>query len=85
MGAKNPVGKQGALIHPDGRCALCRGLNLSTQPCRVPSLAALPRTGETAFSLRRLAPSTLLHTCREGTPCRRKPFSPVKSERAKRR
>ena len=30
----------------------------------------MPRTGKTAFSLRRLAPSTLLHTCREGTPCR---------------
>ena len=30
----------------------------------------MPRTGKTAFSLRRLAPSTLLHTCREGTSCR---------------
>ena len=50
-------------------CALPRA-ELSTQPCRVPSLAALPRTGKTAFSLRRLAPSTLLHTCREGTSCR---------------
>ena len=46
-------------MHPCWRCALCRGLNLSTQPCRVPSLAALPQTGKTAFSLRRLAPSTL--------------------------
>ena len=30
----------------------------------------MPRTGKPAFSLRRLAPSTLLHTCREGTSCR---------------
>ena len=30
----------------------------------------MPRTGKTAFSLRRLAPSTLSHTCREGTACR---------------
>ena len=61
----NTLGNKGALIHPDGCCALCRGLNLSAQPRRAPSLVACAANRENCIFLRRLALSTLLHPQRE--------------------
>ncbi|MFQ6977636.1 MAG: DUF3847 domain-containing protein [Oscillibacter sp.] len=55
----NTLGNKGALIHPCGCCALCRGLVGAWKFPRT-HIGGLRRTGKTAFSLRQLALSTLL-------------------------
>ena len=55
----NTLGNKGALIHPCGCRALCRGLVGAWKFPRT-HIGGLRRTGKTAFSLRQLVLSTLL-------------------------
>ena len=55
----NTLGNKGALIHPCGCRALCRGLVGAWKFPRT-HIGGLRRTGKTAFSLRQPLLSTLL-------------------------